>query len=143
MRSRSSASIIPNFDGTANLQLRSAPVARELILAVEVLREHVGESVSLKGKVQGYTGVAYSVHAEAGQQLHVSLQTIKGATVFNVYAPGDAPGQEALFRGEVGGSVADLKVTQTGEYRIDVYQMRSSARRGAVTTFALTVALQK
>lgn len=102
-----------------------------------------GGTVSLRGKVQGYTGASYSVHAEAGQHLHVSLQTIKGATLFNVYAPGSGPGQEALFRGETDGNVADLTVTQAGEYRIDVSQMRSFARRGTVTDFRLTITLQR
>lgn len=102
-----------------------------------------GASITLKGKVQGYTGASYTVHAEAGQRLQVSLHTLKGATLFNVYSPGTAPGEEALFRGEVSGDVADLKAAQSGDYRIDVYQMRSYARRATVAPFSLTIALRK
>lgn len=102
-----------------------------------------GQPTMLNGKVQGYSGPSYLVHAEAGQKLQVSLQKLKGSTLFNVYAPGVEPGQGAIFRGDVDGDVADLNVMQAGDYRIDLFQMRASARRGAVTNFTLKIALQR
>lgn len=86
--------------------------------------------------------MSYTVHADTGQHLHVSLKAAKGATLFNVYTPEKGPGDEAIFRGDVGGNTTVLDVKQAGDYRIDVFQMRSAARRGTVSSFMLTVGLR-
>lgn len=103
---------------------------------------HLGASVELNGAVKGGVGMSYTVHADAGQHLHLALKAAKGATLFNVYAPGTGPGDEAIFRGDVGGNTAVLDAKQAGDYRIDVFQMRSAARRGTVSSFTLTVGLK-
>lgn len=103
---------------------------------------HLGSSINLKGAVKGSVGVSYTLQADAGQHLHIALKAAKGATLFNVYAPGTGPGDEAIFRGDVGGNTTVLDVKQAGDYRIDVFQMRSAARRGTVSSFTLTVGLR-
>jgi hypothetical protein len=113
--------------------------------ADDVRRETVrfasgASSATFTGRFKGYDSVEYTLGAEAGQKLTVSFKARGGASYFNVLAPGNP---EALFNG----STADTpdrfegKLPVSGDYVVQVYQMRSSARRGATVTYTITFAI--
>jgi hypothetical protein len=102
---------------------------------------------TITGKITGYASVSYIVGAEAGQTLTVALNPSNGATYFNVYGPGKAPGDEALANAQLTGPmVPDLnrfsgKLPASGEYTISVYMMRSAARRDESSDYTLDIAI--
>ncbi|MET0289073.1 MAG: g-type lysozyme inhibitor [Pseudoxanthomonas sp.] len=97
-----------------------------------------GASVAtLKGSLAGYESVNYVLRAKAGQALTVKISGDRNAN-FNVFAPGDAPGSAAAIgRGSVGLDWSGATPT-TGDYTIQVFQMRASARRAAKATYTVT-----
>lgn len=92
----------------------------------------------LNGAIAGDETAAYLVEAEAGQTLSVDLSTANGALSFNIRPQGQ---QEALFNGSVSGAVADLPLTEGGTYVIEVYLMRSAARRAEQARFTIGIGL--
>ena len=64
--------------------------------------------------------------------------TSKSANHFNVLQSGS---NEALFVGSTQGTVADVRLPETGFYVIRVYLMRSAARRGERADYSLGISL--
>lgn len=95
-------------------------------------------SVKLQGKVQGDADASYTVEARAGQTLAVSLATKHGSLNVNVIAPGAS---EAMFIGSTQGRQARVMLPADGAYRVQVYLMRSAARRHESAAFSLEVAV--
>jgi len=94
----------------------------------------------IQGTIQGYQTAGYLLQAAAGQTMTVSLETQHTATYFNIFAPGSQPGRDqALFIGETGGMSFEGKLTIPGDYLIQVYMMRSAARRKETAAYALNV----
>lgn len=95
-------------------------------------------SAIVKGYVQGYHDARYTLRANAGQELSAVVQ--RGNVYANVYAPGDLPGQaEALL--SVGELPEKLVLPSSGDYVIQVYQMRNDARKDKKQSFAVKVAV--
>ena len=66
-------------------------------------------SAVVKDSINGYESVSYKVGAEAGQRMTVTLSPSNTQTYFNVYAPGQGPGDQALANsGLTGANVPDL-----------------------------------
>lgn len=59
---------------------------------------------------------------------------------FNVFAPGTKPGQAEVLGGNDGDGQCALPAS--GKYLIQVYQMRTSARRGEQVPHTLSVSIQ-
>jgi len=58
----------------------------------------------------------------------------------NIYAPGDKPGKaEALWIGSTAGSAGEVILPSTGQYTLQVYQMRNTARRGKSVNFKVDI----
>jgi len=96
---------------------------------------------ALKGHFNGYDSVHYTLDAKAGQALSVKVSGSSNAN-FNVYKPGDEPGaSEAIGSGSVG-SAWEGKLPADGEYIVQVYQMRASARRGERVDYAIQLAVR-
>ncbi|ATQ43757.1 hypothetical protein [Caulobacter mirabilis] len=96
-------------------------------------------SGAVSGTVVGDDSVTYVVGAQTGQTLNV-IKTGSSNAYFNVFAPGDKPGRdEALFIGSTSGDDFEARLDESGDYTIQVYQMRASARRGVKAPFTLTV----
>ena len=94
---------------------------------------------TITGKIRGYEEVDYLIHAGAGQTMEVSMKTSHGATNFNVFAPGTKPGRDAaIFGGETGGRQFKGKLTVAGDYMVQVYMMRSAARRNETAQYTLS-----
>ena len=105
-------------------------------------REHVDfagwTGAAIDGEIVGRDFDRYELNAVAGDTLTVRLHTPHTGTYFNVYAPGNGPGDEALANSQmIGGPVLDLNefsgaLPQTGTYEIVVYMVRAAARRDEV-----------
>jgi hypothetical protein len=96
-------------------------------------------SATIKGTIKGDQTIDYTLRAQAGQTMSVTLITKNGANYFNVLPPGS--NDEAL----VVSSNVNNKWTGTlptnGEYKVRVYLMRSAARRNEIANYTLTVGI--
>jgi hypothetical protein len=92
-------------------------------------------AASAKGSLRGDQTIDYLLPVEGGGKYRIVLQA-GGSTYFNILPPGTP---EALFIGSTSGRTFEGGFEKAGEYRIRVYQMRASARRGAVSDYTLQV----
>jgi hypothetical protein len=93
-------------------------------------------SATVKGQVKGNQDVDYMVRAAAGQTLTVTLKPSSASTYFNVLPPGSD--NVAMYNGQFGGPFTGTLPTD-GDYKVRVYLMRSAARRGASSTYTVTI----
>jgi hypothetical protein len=96
-------------------------------------------TVRVKGRIQGRQSVDYTLQARAGQILRVQLTASNRSAYFNVL-PADS--QEALFVGSTSGDRYEGRLPAGGVYRLQVFLMRSAARRNENAPFTLDVSLQ-
>lgn len=92
-------------------------------------------SVTLKGQIKGYGDVNYILSAAAGSRWLVELKA-GGSTYFNIKEPGQK--EVAFFIGSTSGQKFEGAFQKTGDYTVQVYQMRSAARRGTVSSYTIT-----
>lgn len=113
------------------------PVQRE---RVHFQRGH--SDTTITDHVTGRGSIEYTLGARAGQTLRLELTQPGTSVYFNVFEPGKRPGRdEALFIGESSGTTMEVRLAQTGDYMIQVFQNRAAARRGGRATFTLHVAI--
>ncbi|HQR70154.1 MAG TPA: hypothetical protein PLE54_06100 [Burkholderiaceae bacterium] len=93
-------------------------------------------SATLKGSIKGYQDHSYLVDARAGQTMRVTLTSTKGGAEMNVFAPGN---ETAISLGAVDPYDVSVVLPATGRYKVQVYQMRASARRGETANYTLTI----
>lgn len=124
----------------------------QAVVAQEIRTEQVrfgpGQNgATITGAITGYKSVSYKVGAEAGQTMSVALDASNLATYFNVYAPGSGPGDAALATGQLTGPIVpDINhfsgtLPASGDYTINVFMMRSAARRGERSDYSLEIAV--
>lgn len=94
--------------------------------------------VSVSGTSTGSGDIDYVLSARGGEGMTATLDS-DGAVHINVLPPGS--NDVAIFTGSVSGERFEGRLDQTGEYRLRVYQMRASARRGETHAYTLTVSL--
>jgi hypothetical protein len=100
----------------------------------------VGKSATvLQGKITGEQTIDYTIGANQGQKLNISLANANSIVYFNVLPPGSSG--EAIFIGQNEGNKCSITLAQSGTYKIRVYQMRSTARRGEVGNYSLSIAI--
>jgi hypothetical protein len=123
-------------------------VAEERDVRTEQVRFKPGQTgTSIAGNIIGYESVSYLLGAEAGQTMTISLKSSNRATYFNVYAPGNRPGNQALATSNRDGPMTpDLnmfkgKLPASGQYTISVYMMRSAARRNERSNYTLNISI--
>jgi hypothetical protein len=95
-------------------------------------------SATLKGSIKGDQDHSYLVDARAGQTMTVTLASTKGSAEMNVWAPGN---DTAISLGADDPYNVTVVLPATGRYKVQVYQMRASARRGETANYTLTVAV--
>lgn len=122
----------------AGLIALSLPVAAQQVRSEKVESTAASTGVILSGKVRGYDSAEYTVTGAAGQILSVDLLSENGALNFTV-TPKGAP--EAVFMSETTGPVADVTLPADGDYVVQVYLMRSAARRGEGADYTLGIGL--
>jgi hypothetical protein len=93
-------------------------------------------SATLKGSIKGDQDHSYFVDARAGQKMTVTLTSTKGSAEMNVWAPGK---DTALSLGAEDPYNVTVVLPTTGRYKVQVYQMRASARRGETANYTLTI----
>jgi hypothetical protein len=113
------------------------PVSAQVIASELAFPKGAG-STTLSSSIKGYQTRDFAVRASAGQVMTVRLNKATNA-YFNVLAPGSD--NEAIHNSAVNGNDFAGTLSLSGVYKIRVYQMRASARRGEVARFRLTVSV--
>lgn len=99
-------------------------------------------STTLTGKFQGYDDVRYRISAKNGQVLKYNVNSLGNLAYVNIFAPGKKPGKDnALLIGSTVGSKGELALPVDGDYIVQVYQMRNSARKNKTVKYSLDVEL--
>jgi hypothetical protein len=119
------------------LSLASAAVAADQ-QPVPIIFARGQNSATLTGSITGDQDRNYTIDARAGQRLAVTLKAIHGSAEMHVWAPGS---DAAMSVGSADPYRFSAVLTTNGRYRVQVYQMRAFARRGATARYALTVAI--
>ncbi|MBL8771179.1 MAG: hypothetical protein JNK30_07330 [Phenylobacterium sp.] len=97
-------------------------------------------SKTIVGQIRGDATVEYVVGAKAGQTLNVTLKSSNGANYFNIWAPGATPGSDAaLATSDLSDNRVSRRLPASGDYRVQVYLMRSAARRNELANYTLTI----
>ena len=97
---------------------------------------------TLIGKFQGYDDVRYRVYAKNGQVLKFNINSLGNLAYVNIFAPGKKPGKDnALLIGSTVGFKGELTLPVDGDYIIQVYQMRNSARKNKTVKYSLDIEL--
>jgi len=112
----------------------------------QIIREETVDLVGVhelrivQDSITGREIVDYLVVGERSQILSIDLLSTNSANYFNVLPSGS---EEALFIGSTQGTVADVRLPETGTFLIRVYLMRSAARRGETANYSLGVSLRR
>jgi len=94
-------------------------------------------STAIKGVIKGDQTIDYTVSAKEGQELKVSMKANINACYFNILPPGSQG--EAIFTGEMDGNSFSGTLGSSGTYKIRVFLMRSSARKGTTVNYTLNI----
>ena len=116
-------------------------MAKDVVHNAQVHFDKGTTGTTIKGKIKGYETYNYKLGAKAGQYMRVSLETKHTATHFNIYEPGKGPGDAAMYIGTVHGNMYTGNLPADGTYTIQVFMMRSAARRGEVSHYQLHVGI--
>lgn len=114
----------------------SACWAADKVTTVPVSFAKGANSAQVNGNLKGYDTVQYTLSAMSGQHMTVQITGSNNAN-FNVFSPGDQPGQSsALGSGGVGSDWTGA-LPASGKYTVQVFQMRASARRGEAVPYTI------
>jgi hypothetical protein len=118
----------------------SAIFAADKVSQVPVHFAKGQSATALKGSFKGYDTVEYLLTAKAGQVLSVKVSGSSNANL-NVFPPVDyvLPDPQQLALPLEGTDTRSARLPADGLYRIQVYQPRASARRGAVVKYSLKI----
>ncbi|MCJ2178583.1 hypothetical protein [Novosphingobium album (ex Hu et al. 2023)] len=117
----------------------AVPALAQIITTnVQFPRGTTGTTVS--GTIKGRQIRDYVVRASAGQVMSVRM---RGARIvyFNIMPPGSQG--EAIFVGSSSGDSFTGTLPKSGPYKIRVYQMRATARRGEVDSYRLSIDVKR
>jgi hypothetical protein len=123
---------------TLGLMSLSLPAAAQEVRIETVEPAAASAGAILSGKVRGDDTAEYTLTGAAGQILSVDLLSENGALNFNITAKGAA---EAVYMSETSGPVADVTLPAAGVYVVQVYLMRSAARRDEGADYTLGIGL--
>ncbi len=121
------------------LTLFSASVFAQDARDEQVRFEPGSSGTTIKETITGYESVNYKLRAKAGQSMSVILDTSNGSNYFNIFEPGKAPGDEAMFIGSMHDGRYDGILPASGEYTLQVFLMRNAARRNENAQYTLTI----
>ncbi len=124
--------------GTLLLAMLPGLALAEASPSVTIEQAAATSGVVLTGGITGDETATYVVGGEAGQTLSVDLLSANPGLNFNILPQGS---EEALFVGSTSGAVADIPLAEAGTYVVQVYLMRSAARRNEAARYSLGVGL--
>lgn len=134
--------IISKLVASALLLSAVAPVmGQDKVSTVPVSFAKGSSSATMKGNFGGYDSVNYTLSARAGQTMTVKITGSSSAN-FNVFKPGDAPGNATAVGSGSMGTDWSGALPATGKYTVQVFQMRASARRGEQVPYTVTFRIQ-
>lgn len=122
----------------------AAPSAEAQITRTERITFPPGAvSAAVPGQIVGYEEAGYELGAEVGQRMVVTMTATNASANFNIFAPGDRPGEAtALFSGSVEGRTADITLPESGDYLVQVFLERSAARRDEKADYDLAFTIE-
>lgn len=91
-------------------------------------------SATIRGSLKGYDTNRYLLAARAGQMMSIHMSPSNLACYFNLIAPN---AESAVFMGETVGSDYSGKLRVSGQYHVEVYLMRSAARRNEICNYSI------
>lgn len=91
-------------------------------------------SAGYRDSATGYDMVSYSLDARAGQTLSIRFEASLGSCEFAVQSP---DGQGNLTDSLADPNAFTATLGQTGTYRVNVFLMRATARRGLTCRYAI------
>lgn len=125
-------------------------LAADKITTIPVQFAQGKTDTTVKGSFKGDDTVEYRLTAQAGQTLSVTVSGSSNADI-NVLPPagyviGDgsrlAFATESTYAKDRKSHTESVRLPTSGEYRIQVYQPRVSARRGSVVKYSLKIGLR-
>lgn len=116
-------------------------MAKDVVHHAQVHFDKGTSGTTIKGKIKGYDTFNYKLGAKAGQYMRVRLETKHTATYFNIFEPGKGPGDAAMYIGSTQGDSYKGNLPANGTYTIQVYMMRSAARRNETANYKLHVGI--
>jgi hypothetical protein len=96
------------------------------------------ETKVIKESIKGYDGVIYTFTGKRAQKVRIMLKTSHKATYFNFLPAGS---YNAIFNGSLDGNTYTGYLPDSGSYSVQVYMMRSAARRNEVANYSLSLSL--
>ena len=120
----------------ASALLIGVPAAAQQTVPVTFAKGKSAATVT--GSITGDQDRTYTVDARAGQMMTVTLKSTKGNAEMNVFAPGN---DTAISLGATDPYKFSTTLPTSGRYRVQVFQMRASARRGETASYNLTIAI--
>jgi hypothetical protein len=93
-------------------------------------------AATVRGTIRGEESRRFVLDLTGGQTLRLTLESPNGAANVNVWAPGS---DTAMVIGSITGPDFEGPVPTTGRYTVDLYLMRSAARRNEAAPFTLTI----
>jgi hypothetical protein len=129
--------------GLAGLQPAMIAAQDPPIRTEEVRFDAGATGTSLSGQITGREFVTYTLGAEAGQRMTISLASSNTAAYFNLYEPGRGPGDEALAIGEMLPEINrfDGILPTSGVYTVSVFLYRNAARDGETADYTLDISI--
>ena len=130
------------FASAVGIALLSVPsLAKDVVHKAQVLFDKGTSGGTMQGKIKGYDTFNYTLGAKAGQYIRVNLETKHTATYFNIFEPGKGPGDAAMYIGSTQGNSYAGNLPSSGTYTIQVYMMRSAARRNETSNYKLHIGI--
>lgn len=122
------------------MMMATTAQAADKVTTVPVQFAKGAHSAKVDGSFSGYDSINYTLSAKAGQTMTVDITGSNNAN-FNVFAPGDLPGQAAALGNGSVGTKWQGTLPKSGKYLIQVFQMRATARNGAKVPHSLSVGI--
>jgi len=116
-------------------------MAKDVVHKAQVHFDKGTSGGTMHGKIKGYDTFNYTLGAKAGQYMRVNLETKHTATYFNIFEPGKGPGGAAMYIGTTQGNSYTGNLPSSGTYTIQVYMMRSAARRNETANYKLHIGI--
>lgn len=123
------------------MMMATTAQAADKVTTVPVQFAKGAHSAKVDGSFSGYDSINYTLSAKAGQTMTVDITGSNNAN-FNVFAPGDQPGQAAALGNGYVGTKWQGTLPKSGKYLIQVFQMRATARNGAKVPHSLSVGIR-